>query len=255
MMLFLQKNLYISFVIALLALSNCSKIERENFVISQSLIDSPSSVTLVEVSGFEEPRFYRGDQAGLLDCFVNGVFGAELRESIKYIAVKKFIQNSFYQKFAAALKKAGFTVLTSKPIDRESLKAPKNETAEGAPYDFSPLSKQYKSDYLMVLDPLEFGIRREYYSFIPTSSPYGHTFLRVYLVDLKTNILEGYFATRYNVATSDKWDDQGARYEEVTNAAEKSVKEAINAAYGFFFDNFFHQMHLKVKAGEIEAPQ
>ena len=242
-------------ILSLVMLANCSRIERENFVIRQSLIDSPSTVTLVEISGFDEPQFYRGGQSGLLDICFNKAFGSDLRASVKYISIRRFIEKSFFNRFASALKKSGFKVKIAKSLDRESLKTPENETSDMAPFDFSGLYHEYKTDYLMVLDPIKFGICREYYGFIPTGRPYGASLVRIYLVDLKTNMLEAYFAEQITVGTSEKWDDQGERYEEVTNAAEESAKQSINAAYEFFFDNFFHQMHLKVKAGEIEAPK
>ncbi len=105
---------------------------------------------------------------------------------------------------------------------------------KSAPYDFRFLKDKNLAHYALIIDPHTFGVQREYYGFIPISSPKGYANLSIYLINLKDNSIIG----EYRASVVEKVEgerDSPPDYTAVVNASKNALAKALSDAYIFFF--------------------
>lgn len=92
-----------------------------------------------------------------------------------------------------------------------------------------------KGDYVVFLDITFAGVEREYYSFIPISSPLGKSILHAYLVDTSTNLIIAQNHQSVMKHSEGKWK-QAPEYESLKAAVRKALETALVEIHDGFFE-------------------
>lgn len=213
--------------------SGCS--QRENLQISEGFYAKPSSVVITQVSGLEEPGFYRRGNQGVVDFMVSDIMTDSMQEKLRQMKADTILNDYYYKRYGSRLASRSMNVTEVKnPINKKSLQSDPNDDLQHAPYDFRFLKKSYGADYAMVLDPHSFGVIRSYYGFIPTSAPKGYADLSIYFVDLSNNSIVGEYKASIEQTVEGEWDTP-PEYASLTRASKDALAKALSDAYTYFF--------------------
>ncbi len=212
-------------------LASCA---RDNMAISPSTFDSKPKILIAQMSGFEEAHLYKAGTQGWLDSIINNVVNSSLTERLKHISVQPILDEKYYQSFEKALQnKTTWVKRLGKTIEKDAVSHLKHEETT-SPYDFTFLKNQHEADFLLVIDPIEFGVVRAYYGFIPTSAPVGVAKFSLYLVRLQDNALFGIYNAASSAPVFGSWDTP-PEYSALIQSIENALVNGIGESLHFFF--------------------
>ncbi|MEI8321170.1 MAG: hypothetical protein WCG05_04080 [Alphaproteobacteria bacterium] len=220
-------------VLLLLGVTNCAT-KRDPIPFNGLCFEKPSAVVIAEISGFDKAKYFKEGDQGFLDVLINDFFASSLNKRLERIDAKPIMNERFYEFFAKRFQENNFKVIKCPhPLNRKDLSS--IDKANYAPYDFMFLREKYEAEYALIVEPKSFGLTRNYYGFIPTSAPYGHVSLLVYLVRLEDNSLEAYYMGAFNGAVNGDWDTP-PEYAGLMTAVEDTLKTALNGSHQHFFN-------------------
>jgi hypothetical protein len=229
----MYRNLFY-FLSLIVLLSGCAT-KRENLVLGDAFLQTPSTVVIVEVSGLEKPSYRKDGDQGLLDVFINEAFAKAITKRLETIDVQRVLTEDYYKVFSKSFSLRRFKVVPGlQHLSAKELGAPPVDKADFAPHDFRGLKEKYGAGHALILQPIAFGLTRSYYSFIPLGAPQGYVDLTAYVVDLTDNSLEGYFHTAVHMPVEGKWDE-GPEYVNLMEASKHALTEALNQVHNHFF--------------------
>lgn len=203
----------------------------------EAILSKPGLIVLTEMDGIRKPCYAKKGKQGLLDVWINDWMGSGISEKMAQMNVHESIEAEFYIPFTQFFMDKKFTVLrTGDPIALKGLEKPKLCDDLHAPYDMMGLKEDYKADYAFVLESQFFGAIRPYYGFIPTGAPTAQANIRLYLIDLRDNSLQGFYQTIIQKTAKGQWDEP-PYYPSLMRAVKSSLEHALKDAYAFFFGN------------------
>lgn len=215
-------------------LSGCAT-KRENMKIPQAVLEKPTAIVITQISGLEEPTYYKSGSQGLLDLAVNDLITDSMQDKIKEIDAASVTENQYYQPMGKNFDDRSFKVTRiTAPLDREKLRPAPVDEAQYAPYDFRFLKNKHGVEWALILDPHAFGVERSYYSIVPTGAPTGFANISVYLVNLKDNSIAGLYKASVNEAVEGEWDAP-PEYLVLTAASKKALGKALHNAHTHLF--------------------
>ena len=97
-----------------------------------------------------------------------------------------------------------------------------------AKLDYRPLQEQLKGDYLLLIEILGGGIKRNFASYIPTAEPVGFFNARVALVNLTSNEYALNRVFNQEVSSDGEWKDSPS-YPALTTSLYQAITDAENA--------------------------
>lgn len=208
---------------------------RENLQISQNFFSKSNTILITQLSGLEEPHFYKEGPQGVADFVINEAMTESLQERVKAIKANDTLDEYYYKRFGNLLEARYLKLKEIKnPIAKKSLQDSPIDDDKYAPYDFRFLRDKYKVDYALVLDPRAFGVTRAYYGFIPISEPKGYADLSIYLINLSDNSIVGEYKASIKEQVLGEWDTP-PNYVEVVTTAKAALAKALSDASIFFF--------------------
>lgn len=212
---------------------------RDNMEFSPEFLSKPSAVAIAQVSGLEKPCFYKEGGQGLLDIVVNEMVTGSVGQKVSEIDATPIVAEHYNQPFEKSLAAKSYKVTkVSAVLDKGKLQS--GPVPEGqyndkySPYDLRFLARQYKVDYALMLEPGAFGTVRPYYGFIPLGAPKGYSDVKIYLVKLSDNSIQGYYNAQINVSVGEAWDTP-PHYSALLRASKTSLINALNNAHAYFF--------------------
>ncbi|AIK96918.1 hypothetical protein [Candidatus Odyssella acanthamoebae] len=214
-------------------LSGCAQ-RIENSKLAPEVLAKPSSVLITHISNIEKPDFYTGGRQGILDIAVNQMRGHNIKETLQTIDAKPILIEDYYQPFTDSLSSKSFKVIKAPAsILPQDLKEAADGNIKYAPYDFKDFKKKYNVDYALILDG-GFGIWRDHYSFIPRGAPLGVATVKIYMVELKTNSIVGYYEINFSNSIDGKWDAP-PNYTNLKESSKEALSLALKKAHSYFF--------------------
>ena len=221
-------------VLVAVLLTGCAT-QRDNMPFRDGMTEKPSTVVITEVSGLETPCYIKAGTQGLLMFMMNEVMAQSIEKKIKILKVQSVVDSHYYEAFRQGLEHQGFQVRKSSDLLRkETLQKPPIDDSKHAPYDFRFLKEKFDVEYALVLEPISVGLIRHYYDCIPLGAPKGYTDLLIYLVNLNSNLLEGYYHAVVKLPIEGEWDTP-PEYDALMNSAQNALVKALREAYTYFF--------------------
>lgn len=125
---------------------------------------------------------------------------------------------------ANMLRKKGVDVtVIEEDLNVKDLKDFSSKEPNFARKDFSPLSKKYNIDKLLVIDITAIGFIRTYSAYVPTSDPKGQLQGAGYIVNLKNNAYDWYLPVSVVKSADQNWDEP-PKFPGLTNAYFQSLE-------------------------------
>lgn len=210
------------FLFGILVLSGCAHVQKPITLDSNYL--TPGKKIGVLVVDSPEGSFVPFGQIGLLDLAI--IFGAngDLGDHLKQFKADDFVQTK--SQFLTLLKKRGINpVEIRQRVDLEEL--PGNGELDGfAVKDFSQIRDKYNINDLLVLRLVNFGVKRNYYGFVPTSGLNGFAAIEGQLIDLKTHKLKWYYSESLENSVTEPWDEPDLKFPNVSESVYKAIEQA-----------------------------
>lgn len=224
-----------SLLMGLVLLSGCVT-KRENQPFSAACLKEKKTVVIAQISGFQNTHYLKAGVQGVLDVLINNILGKSIEKKLKTLNSKSLIKSDYYKRFSQYFSRKNINVVQYfKPIETDLFKRDLRNEAKHAPRDLAFLKEKFKADYALVLDPIAFGIIREYYSFVPLGRPQGYISLFVYMIDLSTNHLEGYFESKVFVPVTGNWDADD--YSELFEASKTALRRSLLNSYNYLISS------------------
>lgn len=196
-------------------------------------------------------HYFIGAQ-GLLDVAVNNALASELKGALTKIKTQDVIQQKYFNVFRPAFENNNFTVVEKvapyctflheefcpEPFERVDWNMVKiggsSQPIALNIYDYSEIIKELDVDYLFVINVIEFGSGRSYFSMVPTSPPKGKTTLVSYLIDGQTNKIISQNGFTIVESVEGEWDEP-PEYPNLMKAVHKAFEIAMDEV---FIDTF-----------------
>jgi hypothetical protein len=173
--------------------------QRENMKIKISTFQKPITVLIAQMGDFPKPVYIKkGDQnQKLLDVLISELSSMDVHDALNKCHICETIDEGYFKEFGNTFKKKKIKFIEHKtPFNSKNFAKIDDELIYLAPYDLSVLKNQYKkADYVLILEPIRYFLERDYWGFVPISSPRAVSQYRVYFVNLKNNELEGYYSS------------------------------------------------------------
>lgn len=224
----------ISLLLISIFVTGCAT-RRENMPLSDHCLEKPSTVIIAELSGLEKPTYVRSGFQGILPALINEGIGKPIENKLKDFKPHPLVKKHYEDVFTRSLMEKGFNVVKGPQIlEKKNLKKPPADEAKYAPYDFRYLGQKYDADYALVLDPRNIGLTRHYHGCIPLSRPSARTDISIYLVNLRSNLLEGYYRAITRMPADGEWD-VSPEYDALMRSVKNSLIEALSETHTYFF--------------------
>jgi len=217
-------------------LAGCA-VNRENQPINQQIFDKPSTIAVAQLSGLEEPHYYKAGNQGLLDIAVTAMMTDSITKRIQEISATSIVNEHYYNTFKASFEKKSLGVkIVPYVLDKKDLEPFHKNEEIYAPYDLMFLKIKYNAEYALILDPQIFGLKRSYNGFVPVSEPYGYADIKFYIVNLTDNSIVGHYNGKSEISVPAEWDD-APDYPELVRAATDALTKVIKDAHRYFFES------------------
>ena len=237
----------LSLLMGLFLLSGCVT-KRENQPFSSACLEEKKTVVIAQISERGPSLYYINEygQETLDFDIISDVLGIEfndIKKKIKLIDPKPLIKSDYYKRFSQYFSKKNMNVVQYFKLIDGTLFARKfwNE-ASHPPRDLTFLKEKfkadYKADYALILDQTSFGaIHGGPYS---DHSTYGYSLLLIYMIDLETNHIEGYFESKVFVPVPiierGFWDSY-LDANEVIEASKSALRRSLLNSYNYLISS------------------
>lgn len=226
----------LSFLLIACFLVGCA-VNRENQPINKQIFDKPSTIAIAQLSGLEEPHYYKAGSQGLLDIAVTTMMTDSITKRIQEINAASIVDEHYYNAFKTSFEKKLFAVkIVPYVLDKKDLERFHKNDEVFAPYDLMFLKIKYNAEYALILDPQIFGLKRSYYGFVPVSEPYGYADIKFHIVNLTDNSIVGHYNGKSEMSVPCEWD-AAPEYPELVRAAKDALTKVIKDAHRYFFEN------------------
>lgn len=211
------------FILSFLGLIGCAHVQKP-IQMDSSYLSSNNGKIGVAIAKAPEAGFQPLGNIGLLDfAIISGATG-ELTDHLKTLNPKDFVR----------VKDTAIKVLTQKGIKTVSIKEeidlsklPDTSGKDGfAARDFASIKKKYGITSLLLLRLSSYGIKRNYYGFIPTTEPNSYASIEGQLIDLTTNALKWHYAEKLEDSIAQPWDEPEAKFPNVTNSVYHTIEKS-----------------------------
>ena len=218
----------------LLTMVGCAN-KFENIELCDSVLKKPSSVVIIQ-NNTPVPQFHKTGGQGLLDVAINNMMTNSAAERVAEIDTQAVINERYIKPFAAAFRNKSFSVSQHlEPLDFTKLSAYQGDCDTCAALDFTAINRGTgNAEMALVLETHAVGVIRDYYGFIPTSSPQGYAKVTVYLVCLKDNSVLGRYHVEAKANVDGNWDTP-PDYIELAEASRVALASALDRSYMHFF--------------------
>ncbi len=208
---------------------------RKDMEIPKNVFAKPSSIVIAQMTGLENVGFYKEGGEGLIDAVINEAMTSSVTESIKKINTTETVEEYYFKLFEIAFLDRSFKVnKLNEKLKRDSLPKYDGDAEKHATLDFRSLKDKHNVELALILEPIQYGVTRKYYGFIPMGSPKGYANLVVYLVRLEDNEVLGHYNASAQIETKGDWDVP-PDYTELAKASKTALAAALNNAYTHFF--------------------
>jgi len=221
----MKKNRIFLSVLFMISLTSCVT-PRKNVHVSEGFMSQHGSILIITLPHEEHANFYTLGNQGILDYYVNNAMADNVGKKIKSIPISPFLDYDYYEPYNIVFGKNFQVKIAKEPINIKDLKG-FSKDIKFAPYDFRYLKNKYNTDYALILNVTSFGAARQYYSFIPTSSPYGVCDENIYLVNLNNNTIIAEHHSLFTKAAQGYWDSP-PDYTALVDAVEGAVEGCLD---------------------------
>lgn len=219
----LKKILKITVLFSFVGLIGCAHVQKPIQMDTAYLTTNTNKVG-VAISTAPEATYQMLGNIGLIDMAVISGATGELSDHLKTLSPKEF--GRIKETAIKALNQKGIkTVSIDEEIDLSTL--PDTSGKEGfSARNFESLKKKYDINSLLLLRLSSFGIKRNYYGFIPTTEPNSYASIEGQLIDLSTNALKWYYQEQLEDSIEEPWDEPEAKYPNVTNGVYQTIEKS-----------------------------
>lgn len=191
-------------LIAVVILCGCETIpQRENLKIGDRFFKTKPKVVILQLDPLGRARYIKDGDQGLLDFAINKMVCSGQEDAINNIDTDHLLDVAYFKNFKQTFTTRGAKILEDKkPLVIKDFQPTDPKFIELAAYDFTHLRNQFKADYALILHMTTYGLIRSYYGFIPTGAPEAFANFTISLVDLKTNVLLGYYTSKNDGTSS-----------------------------------------------------
>jgi len=219
----LRNILKIAFLFSSIGLIGCAHVQKP-IQMDTSYLSANNGKIGVAIAKAPEAGYQPLGNIGLLDfAIISGATG-ELTDHLKTLNSKDF----------SRVKDTAIKVLTQKGIKTVSIEEeidlsqlPDTSGKDGfAARDFASIKKKYDIASLLVLRLSSYGIKRNYYGFIPTTEPNSYASIEGQLIDLNTNALKWHYSENLEDSIAQPWDEPEAQFPNVTNGIYHTIEKS-----------------------------
>ncbi|SME98221.1 hypothetical protein [Pseudobacteriovorax antillogorgiicola] len=176
-----------------------------------------------------EATFYQKGAQGILDMAISQGLNSSLIATLNAMRLDDEYTDGYEGKFSKALSGQERNVVTIESKTIMSLPEFKSQDRRTkgedeihyADLDYRQLKKD-GIDFILVIEPIRYGLERAYYGFIPLGAPQGHAQVQFDLVDTGTNRIVWRDTAEVRSPITGEWDNPPAFAES---------KEAIRLSY------------------------
>ncbi|HLD95662.1 MAG TPA: hypothetical protein VI959_03370, partial [Alphaproteobacteria bacterium] len=196
----------------------------------------PSTVVLAEIKGLDKPAFIKDGNQEILDSVINHIMTNDVASAVNQLSMESTIFKHFITPFSLSFKEKNFTVIHREHLlYRNKLKETPSNNPKLAPYFFTELSIEHpNAEYALVLDPKFFAVVRKYYSFIPLGAPKPEISAWLYLVDLKSTAIVGFYHEHIIEKVEGDWDCP-PYFDNLTGSIKNTLSKFLQNAHNYFF--------------------
>ncbi|EDP60180.1 hypothetical protein [Vibrio sp. AND4] len=216
--------------IAVMLLSGC--VSKKAMEIPPNFWQTGEDKNIV-VAFVQPPEMYahRSGGQGLLDMAINEIVTDSVESHIQSLKHDKFEVSK--SKVAELIESRGSrsVILPEYYEATDEHKLPRDQRKKGYfNYDVSAVKQQYQATHLLVIQTMAAGTLRNYYGFVPLSSPRGYVNAEVTLVDLSNNkiVMEHRILEEVLLPEDVDWDDPENQYPEITKVVNLALENAAN---------------------------
>jgi hypothetical protein len=221
-------------IVAVLISGCTSTPTRKNMTIDESIFEKKPKIIIAQIEDFKGAVYHKTGAQGFLDVAINHSVTNGDFEALRKLDSRPILDKFYYQAFEKTLAGKGAKVFLNKtPIDIKNLHKMPDDNIHVSPFDLTFLKDKNKYEYALILQPMYYGITRNYYGFIPTGAPNGMASFLVYLVDLNDNTLMGYFKTDESLKLYPVKGYAGHTSCEICDGAKLALEESLRDAHSF----------------------
>jgi hypothetical protein len=216
-------------------LTGCST-HRENMRVNHTCFDAPSSVVIARIEGFDkESNKIAGGYLSIAEDLLGAAVSLELSNAIENINTAPLLDQGYYTPFDKFFAAKHFRVVKDfTPIKRGDLSSHKTNEDTYSPYDWSILQKKHNVDYALVLKPELFGVKRSYFSVIPTGAPTSTATFTLSFIRLRDGKLMAHYNAETEKNVIGEWDAPPA-YEALTSSIRTALINSLDDAHEHMF--------------------
>jgi hypothetical protein len=221
--------------LTLILLAGCATLTPD-IAVEKSFWQNKNQVVAVATTVIPKPSTHMAGSQGLLDVAINNAMAGELSNHLQTLDTSDI--NKLEDDIATYLSKKGFKV---KRIpnqvnldDFADFKKEKSGSEHYAVKDFRQFKSQYGADKLVLISAVRLGTVRNYYGFIPTSSPTGLSHLRGQIINLDTNQLEWNQTVEQTVPFEGEEWDTPPNYPSLSKAVNIAIAQSKQILFNHF---------------------
>ena len=205
-----------------LLLSACTE-KCHNINILNSFEDLKGKTILItHLSGLSHPHYYDSQTLEILELHEGN---KDIHKALQKISSNEILKHDYYQCFSHHFHKESLLLrLEEDPLNRHTLRPFPLKNCNYAPYDFRFLRKKYAVDYVLILDPVAFGVEHFFYRQRPLGDPMGCAYLEIYLVNLQDNTIRA----RCSIVSQEPLLSLSENH--VSSASQKALSHALHEA-------------------------
>lgn len=219
---------YLQRVLAILAVVLLSGCAAKPIEITENYwTDSPQKTIAIAFVKPPAMGAHRSGAQGLLDMAINEAVTDTVQGHISTLNYDSFDKGSSYLVSHIEEKGALAFVLPDYYESDEGDKLPKDSVKEGFfEYDLAKFKELYSdATHLLVIQAKAAGTIRDYYGFIPLSSPRGYLYADVIMVDVSNNKIDlrQTIVEQVELTSNAAWDDPENGFPEISKIVEKAL--------------------------------
>lgn len=214
----MKKLLVISALATTVFLTGCAT--EQNIPLADNFWQHSKQKVAIAKTTAPTPQLYQTGNEGLLDVAINNAVNHKLNNYLSHA------DTSWYPALPANFAQG----LKQRHMSASLLDSELNPDQD----NYKNLVGRIDSDTLLVIKLQALGVKRNYYSFIPTGAPQAFCQLKGELINVNTNKVLWRYKASISEAIQGPWD-QPPNYPNMT----KAINVAVNSARQELLDSFF----------------
>ena len=220
-----MKHLFVGFTVLLLvALTGCAP---QPVKMDPAFWSATGKTIGVAISKVPTPTAHKGGSQGLLDLAINNAIAGPLE--LRLSTLDTHAVHAVFSKIETGLRERGQIPIKLKTIDIAKLKdfvGPDNQDRFHKK-DLRGLVGSESVDVILLVQVKAIGTIRDYYGFIPTSTPAGYVYTEVSMVDADDNSLIWFEKISSVKDVEGQWDEP-PNYKNLISSVNLAITKSAN---------------------------